>query len=169
MLLKSEYEKVKNLDNPIQLLQSINDAFVTSYRALVVQFTGILMDIDTAGMSLRYVSGGHPYQCLVRNAVCTPLTGRGKIIGVVSDPNFSLEERTLKKGDRIVLYTDGLIEQTNSQGEEYGEARLMDLLAREAGRYPCNDLNQKIMKSLDGFQGEQGFADDVTLICIQCL
>ncbi|MDR2734585.1 MAG: fused response regulator/phosphatase [Spirochaetota bacterium] len=169
MLLKSEYEKVKALDDPIQLLQSINNAFVTSYRALVVQFTGVLVDIDTAAMSLRYITGGHPYQCLVRNSVCTPLIGQGKIIGVVPDPNFSLEECALQRGDRIMLFTDGLIEQTNSGGEEYGEARLMEFLTSEAGKHSCMELNQEIMKSLNGFQGEQNFADDVTLICIQCL
>jgi len=169
MLLKSEYEKVKNLDDPVQLLQNINGAFVTSYRALVVQFTGILMDIDTSSMIVRFVSGGHPYQCLVRNAACIPLTGRGKIIGVVPNPDFSLEERALQKGDRIVLYTDGLIEQTNSQGEEYGETRLLEFISREAGQCSCKELSQKIQDSLEGFHGEQGYADDITLICIQCL
>jgi len=169
MLLKSEYEKIKNFGDPVLVLQIINDAFVTTYGSLTVFFTGIIVDVDTLNMRLRYACAGHPSQYLVRGKECIPLSGHGRIIGVVADPELTLEERALEENDCIFLFTDGLLEQINPQNEEYGEGRIMEVLSREAARRSCAELNQEILSDLKRFQGEQEFIDDMALICIRCL
>jgi hypothetical protein len=166
MILKSEYEKVKSLDNLVQLLDTINEVFTSTYGSMCVFFTCIVMDIDTMAMRLRYVSAGHPNQYLLRNGECTPLHGKGRIIGVMTKPGFSLEEIALHEGDRIILFTDGLTEQTNPQGEEYGEARLIDLLRKTKENYGCYELNSAILRDMKDFQQTEETVDDITLISI---
>ncbi|MDR2733449.1 MAG: SpoIIE family protein phosphatase [Spirochaetota bacterium] len=168
MILKSEYEKVKSLYDPVLLLNIINDAFAATYGTICVFFTCIVIDIDTAEMKLRYVSAGHPSQYLLRNGECVPLHSKGRIIGVVANPGFSIEEITLNEGDRILLFTDGLLEQTNPQGEEYGEARLIDFLRKASGQLNCDELNAAVLGDMKDFQQDQEPVDDITLISVRC-
>ena len=167
MLLMSEYEKVKGYD-PVTLLQMLNEVFVSTYSSLTVFFTGIVLDINLANMTLHYVCAGHPSQYIVRNAHCISLFGKGRILGVVENPNLELQELALKEDDCIVLFTDGLLEQTNPGDEEYGNARIKEVLRREAGRRTCAELNAEICGDLARFQAAQSAVDDITLITIRC-
>jgi serine phosphatase RsbU (regulator of sigma subunit) len=169
MLLKSEYEKVRFFDDPVTILQKINDSFISAYASLTLFFTGIILDINTENMTLRHVCAGHPYPLLLRNSSCIPLTGRGRMIGVVPDPGLTLEATALEEDDRIILFTDGLFEQTNSQNEEYGIERIKEILLREASSRTCEEINKELQESLRNFMGTQKYIDDVTFVTIHCL
>jgi serine phosphatase RsbU (regulator of sigma subunit) len=167
MLIKSEYEKVKMLDDPVDILQIINESFFSTYGSLTVFFTGIIIDIDTARASIKWVSAGHPDQYLVRDGQCSRLAGRGRIIGVLNDPNFSVETRSFEQGDRLILYTDGLLEQINAEGDEYGETRLTELLEKEVPGKNAQGINDAIMSSQNSFRGDEEQVDDITIISIR--
>ncbi len=167
MLIKSEYEKVKMLDDPVDILQIINDSFFSTYGSLTVFFTGIIIDIDTARGNIKWVSAGHPVQYLVRREECLRLGGRGRIIGVLSDPHFSVESCPFEEDDRLILYTDGILEQINPAGEEYGEARLTAVLERADSGHDAKAINEAILASLADFRGNEEQVDDVTIISIR--
>jgi len=166
MLIKSEYEKVKMLDDPVDILQIINESFFSTYGSLTVFFTGIIIDMDTAKGSIKWVSAGHPVQYLVRQGKCIRLGGRGRIIGVLSDPHFSVESSEFSDDDRLVLFTDGLLEQIDAAGEEYGEARLVSILEGKGTGDTAASINNAILASLADFRGTEDQVDDVTIISI---
>ena len=72
----------------------------------------------------------------------------------------------LEKGDRILFYTDGIIEQKNPRGQMYTEARLRnifrDLILRDDG-----DIVQGIYKDMKSFASKRAIDDDVTLLLLE--
>jgi serine phosphatase RsbU (regulator of sigma subunit) len=72
----------------------------------------------------------------------------------------------LREGDRLFLYTDGLVEQTNEQGLAYGEARLVASLYEQAD-FSLERVCQHAMEAQRSFAGSMPSQDDVTLIGIE--
>jgi serine phosphatase RsbU (regulator of sigma subunit) len=69
------------------------------------------------------------------------------------------------KGDKIFLFTDGIIDARNTAGEQYGNKRFEDFV-KENGSLDVMTFNEKLMSALDDFQGgKQG--DDIFLLSIQ--
>jgi serine phosphatase RsbU (regulator of sigma subunit) len=69
----------------------------------------------------------------------------------VGATDFEIVETSLEPGDALLLYTDGVVEARDSKGEEFGEARLRDLLERESlsGREPAEVLRCLVRWVLD--------------------
>ena len=69
----------------------------------------------------------------------------------------------LALGDVLALFTDGVVEQPNAEGEEFGERRLIDLLQGLAGR-PLDELRNSILDALRSWSGGAPVHDDLTLV-----
>jgi len=88
-------------------------------------------------------------------------------LGLFEEWQTQVAEVTLSPGDTLVLYTDGVTEAVNENGEEFGESRLLDALMRQ-GPIPVPRLLQCVFDKVGQFsQGEQ--QDDITLVIAQCL
>jgi sigma-B regulation protein RsbU (phosphoserine phosphatase) len=94
------------------------------------------------------------------------LRAGGTIIGMGEPIPFEEEELTLGVGDRLFLYTDGIVECANRGGQLYGDERLHRALlaAREA---PLEVACDQVMRSLHQFGEGQAIQDDVTLLAIE--
>lgn len=112
---------------------------------------------------LTYTSAGHHAPMLVRgNGDRQRLDAGGAVLGVFSDAIYEQAEVCLGAGDRLLLFTDGIVEAEDPEGVEFGEDRLLDLLAanRAVG---ATALRQKIMDRLVQFTAG-AFQDDATLV-----
>ncbi len=89
-------------------------------------------------------------------------------LGVVGGETFQLSVETLAvaPGDRVLVYSDGLIEAVNEAGELFGEQRLMAVL--EQG-HPAHRLYERIREAVDRFRGRADQSDDITLVEMVCL
>ena len=85
--------------------------------------------IDPASLSMRYVSAGHPAGLVRRGDAILKLTTTGHPLGYFDQPE--LEEKTfrLAANDRLLLYTDGVVDGLNPVGSVFGAERLEALLA----------------------------------------
>ena len=98
------------------------------------------------------------------------LIPQGMGLGLVGDAVFrqNAEEAKirLESGDMLVLYTDGISEAMNSRREEFGEERLYELIADNhvAG---TQDMQQKIMQSVNEFVQDAKQHDDITMVIAQ--
>jgi sigma-B regulation protein RsbU (phosphoserine phosphatase) len=94
------------------------------------------------------------------------LTAAGIVLGVTAP--ISLEERqaTVEPGDILVLYTDGVTEPINEEGEEFGEQRLVHVVASNCER-PCLDIVSNVGAAVSSFAGAQPSFDDYTLISLK--
>jgi len=124
--------------------------------------------IDLEERTLTYVNAGHNPP-LMWDGTLSPimLEGRGIALGVLADAD--LEERTvpLKKGDVVVLYTDGVIEAINDREEEFGTDRLAELVSARRS-LPAPALVGEINRAVSEFTGPQPQFDDWTLLVLKC-
>jgi serine phosphatase RsbU (regulator of sigma subunit) len=154
------------LDDIGSLLRSVNRAFCenTHGASYATLFFAEYSDED---QRVRYANCGHPAPLLLHadNSV-ERLGSTATVLGLWEDWDCSLGDLQLVAGDTLVLYTDGITEAMNEEGEEFGEHRLIELLRRHS-HLPASDLLRSIVNGVRRFAGKE-FQDDITLVAASC-
>jgi serine phosphatase RsbU (regulator of sigma subunit) len=120
--------------------------------------------IDPTGGELSFANAGHNPPIVVRSSGKSEmLEGGGPVLGVLSVAPYREERIPLGSGDLIAIYSDGVTEATNTSGEEYGEARLIDVLQSRRGEL-ADAVVSAVMESLNQFTLGAPQADDITLV-----
>jgi len=88
------------------------------------------------------------------------------VLGVLPDARYEQAKLQVSPGDLLVMYSDGLVEAINSDGEEYGEGRLRELLATLTEK-SAGDIRRAILASLAAFSGSAELRDDLTIVVAQ--
>ncbi len=121
--------------------------------------------LDSTGRRLTYTNAGHNPPLIARqDGSCLRLETGGAVLGVFAGGSYERASIDLLPGDRLVMFTDGITEAADSNGEELGEERLTALL-RENPAAAAADLRDAIMRSVTQFCRED-FADDATLLAV---
>lgn len=125
---------------------------------------------DRPARTLHYINAGHVSPLLITShengAAIIPLDIGGLVIGLLPNISFSQASTPISQGDLLVMYSDGLIEATNKEGEEYGEDRLRRILAEAYGRTPA-ECKTVVMNSVTKFLGAGRLHDDLTIVITQ--
>jgi sigma-B regulation protein RsbU (phosphoserine phosphatase) len=131
----------------------------------VTLFLGKL-DIDSG--EIQYTNAGHNPPYLVKNdgAILLIDEVHGLPPGSFMQESYGSGIVCMHPGDKIVLYTDGVTEANNMQGELYGNQRLMQVLNDHGSESP-EGLAGTILSGLDAFAGEAEQADDITLFVLE--
>jgi serine phosphatase RsbU (regulator of sigma subunit) len=143
-------------------------------QAIAAQFggerfvTGQLAQLDCATGRLQWVNAGHPLPLLVRRAkvvdtlACHPAPPLGLGFGEAEVATAALEP-----ADRVLFYTDGVVEGRNLAGEPFGEARLADILVRQtlAGQ-PAAETMRRLAHAILAHQGAKP-RDDATMVFLE--
>lgn len=165
----TQYLQQKQLLNssfsPKQVITALNKEY--PFEKFNMFSTIFYMTLNTQNGKLLYSSAGHPPAVyLSPNKEFRLLDATGPLIGVDVQSVYEEMEVTLQRGDKIILYTDGVIEFRNSEGEFYGSERLYKLL--ETNKHlTVNDINQVVSTSLQEFGKGKAFQDDVSIIGIE--
>jgi sigma-B regulation protein RsbU (phosphoserine phosphatase) len=114
---------------------------------------------------LELVNAGHVPPMLVRRDGVFPLEATGLPIGLFCQEEFQVRRLTLEPGDALLIYTDGLTEVSDGR-EEFGRARLADVLAGAAGS-SGEELVLHCLRAADAFRGRLPFTDDLTVLAIR--
>ncbi|MFZ3329279.1 MAG: SpoIIE family protein phosphatase [Candidatus Acidiferrales bacterium] len=132
-----------------------NDRFITFFYA----------QLDAATRQLRYTNAGHNAPIVVRkDGTHDRLREGGGILGVFPVQAFDMGVCDLGPGDRVLLFTDGVTEAPNAEGEEFGEARLLQVLVQNRD-LSAENLQKKVLSVVAEFcRGH--WHDDATLIAI---
>jgi sigma-B regulation protein RsbU (phosphoserine phosphatase) len=132
-----------------------SDRFITFFYA----------QLDGVARQLRYTNAGHNAPIVAhKDGSHDRLREGGGILGVFPVQAFDMGVYNLVSGDRVLLFTDGVTEACNPEGEEFGDARLLQLLA-ENHELSAEDLQRKILSVVAEFcRGH--WHDDATLIAI---
>ncbi|MGK5091037.1 SpoIIE family protein phosphatase [Deltaproteobacteria bacterium TL4] len=124
---------------------------------------------DEKHQTLSYASAGHPPIYLLRHKTqeIIPLKTRGSILGIQLQTHLAEENTTTSflPGDKLFLYTDGIIEATNSKLEMFGEQRLKHYLWQYI-HLPIDELLEVLYHTILKYSesDEQQLEDDVTLL-----
>lgn len=121
--------------------------------------------LDVGAKRLVYTNAGHNAPIVLHQdgSHCRLQVGGG-VLGVFEDQNYGQGELELVAGDRLVLFTDGVTEARNRDGEEFGEQRLLRLLV-ENGSHRAHELQREILNAVSEFSSGN-FEDDATLIVV---
>ncbi len=138
--------------------ESVSSMFVTVFYGIINFRTGVL----------EYANAGHnPPYLLRNNRAEEKLESTGDIIlGCFEDIQFSTRKAQLNPGDGILLYTDGVTEAFNREEEEYGEARLENLL-RQVLSLSTENIVTAVVDDVSHFADGAPQSDDITLFALK--
>ncbi|WIJ23778.1 PP2C family protein-serine/threonine phosphatase [Devosia sp. RR2S18] len=130
-------------------------------------FTTIFGEIDPTYPRARMVQAGHPCPLLIgANGQVRFLGESGFPIGMLPQATYDTLEFEFAAGDRLLIYSDGVIETENRLGEFYSEDRLLALVAEHAQR-STKDLLLTLQASLRSWRGIDNLTDDVSVLVIE--
>ena len=154
--------------DPARVLAGLNQMLCGKLESDFV--TAGYLFIDTGRRTASYAGAGHPPLLLCRpeDKAIREISQKSIILGQVADTVYKNSELKLQKSDRLVLYTDGIVEALNPAGKIYGAERLKEFIlanrALAADRF-CDNLLDTIAKwSQKGLNGS--LDDDLTLLII---
>ncbi|HEY6293529.1 MAG TPA: PP2C family protein-serine/threonine phosphatase [Terriglobia bacterium] len=133
--------------------------------------TAFLAELDLATRRLTYVNAGHNEPMLLR-APASPgglerLGQGGPPLGIMRNARYECGEVTLAPRDRLVIFTDGVVEAENQAAAEFEEGRLLTEL--QLGRSSsAADALKRLMASIDTFVGHAPQHDDITCLILDC-
>jgi len=129
--------------------------------------TAFLSEYDPVQRVMHYINAGHNAPILRRaNVSVERLDVGGLPIGIQREATYESASVTLAPGDWLVIFTDGLVEAINSNEEEYGEDRLLSVIAANVAATPAEML-KRLMAALDVFVGMTPQHDDITCMLIK--
>jgi phosphoserine phosphatase RsbU/P len=146
------------------LMEHANRLFCESTTA--GQFATMIVGCASQDGKVEYVSAGHlPLLHLSPAGVCSR-EATGVPLGMFSNSHFPVCRTTLARGDKLLLYTDGLTEAADPAGKEYGVARVQELAKRHGAAEP-HALLEACLQELHSFSANAKQADDLTLLVLQ--
>jgi serine phosphatase RsbU (regulator of sigma subunit) len=152
--------------SPRQVLTNVNRLLLElgERDMFVTVFYGVL---DKTANTMTYARAGHERPLLLRHGKVQTLPGEGRFLGFWDQPPLSLSEEqlTLQHGDRLVLYTDGLLDALNPADDAFGRERLVQLLHHSAHRSPA-EICEETFSALALFQGNTEQFDDMAMLVV---
>jgi serine phosphatase RsbU (regulator of sigma subunit) len=157
--------------DPVRVLSGLNQALYGKFQVHYV--TAAYVVIDTEEQTLTYAGAGHP-PLLVRDfasGTVSEVLENGLFLGYFPNVVYTSIEVPFRKGDWVLLYTDGIPEMSNASDEQFGEARLKQYLHENAD-LPAADFATALLKHLSEWGGHTTGRepdDDVTLLPVHFL
>jgi serine phosphatase RsbU (regulator of sigma subunit) len=122
---------------------------------------------DPESAALSYANAGHDLPYVLRGSAgeCEELRARGMPLGIMRGMSYEEKETILNSGEAALLYSDGLVEAHDPEGEMFGFPRLRALIAKHGEQ---RALGEFLMEELYTFVGEGwGQEDDITLLTLR--
>ncbi len=157
---------------PSLFLQGLNDGLAAILeRSRTTMFaTAFFGVIDLTAGTFKYSCAGHPGPIVtgpngIRQIACERAE-KGPGLGLIRGAVYPCNQLNLAEIDRMILFTDGVLEAENQSGEPFFEKRLMEIIDRHATT-PLENLLDGILSSVLAFSEGQHFDDDVCLLGIE--
>ncbi|MDD5319302.1 MAG: SpoIIE family protein phosphatase [Methylococcales bacterium] len=128
----------------------------------------IISDANQPGRPIIHANAGHNHPLLLRQGekTCKDLDAEGLILGVKNEVIFEEKSLSLEKGDMVLLYTDGITEARNKEGEFFGVERLTDLFVAHRESTPQCVIDM-VVKELRDFCQSSSFNDDISMVVLK--
>jgi phosphoserine phosphatase RsbU/P len=158
-------------DDPALVLAGMNQIFCGRLERQFV--TAAYVYIDVIHERLRYGAAGHPPALLVNgNGDINEMAENGVMLGHFPRWTYTSIEREFRPGDRLILYTDGLIEATDQQGRFFDPERLRAFTCSGLDRRSADAFAGALVSHVSRWSGRtaaRGFDDDVTVVVVDRL
>jgi serine phosphatase RsbU (regulator of sigma subunit) len=156
--------------DPVRVLHGLNQALCGKFQHHYVTAAYVFVDMEKR--TLTYAGAGHPPLLIWGTASgVRDITENGLFLGKFDFATYSSVEIPLTPGDRGLLYTDGISESNNPDGEEFGEERFRQFLEAEKNG-SANQLADRLLEELARWSARregEDLNDDITLVTIHVI
>lgn len=157
---------VTELASPAEAMKRVNDLLIPDTKQGMF-VTAVYAVLDREKKELTYVNAGHNPPIWIKcDGAVERLRRTGVALGAAEEVQFDQRVIPLEKDDSILLYTDGLTESFNIDGEFFGEERLMEAIQANLCS-SASDLMDVVEKSLLNFVKDMPPADDLTMLVLR--
>ena len=150
--------------SPKELVEKVNRVmWRNTTEAKFITLVYGLLDVECK--TLRYANAGHNAPILTRkDGAQVRLQKGGLILGIFEERSYEQDEIELRPGDRLVMFTDGVTEAVDGEGEEFGEERLAEA-SRCGPQLSAEALRRRLLDHVTEFCGGE-FEDDATVVVV---
>jgi sigma-B regulation protein RsbU (phosphoserine phosphatase) len=161
--------------DPAAFLSRMNhELYVILRRTRSPMFaSAFYLTVNTATGELRYANAGHPRPLHIRREIddvsLLQFDGRrrsGPALGIFENTVYQTVSSTVRTGDVLLLFTDGLYEVEDARGELYDQNLLLETVTRRR-ELPTRELFQEILQEARAFSASGAFLDDVCLVSVE--
>ena len=129
--------------------------------------TAVIAELDPLTGALAYVNAGHNPPALRRaDGTIEWLATGGLPLGVQASLAYESAALILRPGDRLVIFSDGVVEAQDPRGQEYGDARLAEVLKGIRGEDAAGTLD-RLLSSVESFVATAPRSDDITCLVMR--
>ncbi len=151
---------------PSHVIHSLNHIFQTDYESMQY-FTMIYGIIDTRDGQTVLTLAGHPSPILINKKNKSSLIGSGGFpVGMFTDVEYDENEFYLEKGDRLILFSDGITECKKMNDEQFSVNRLREIVEK-SNYQSLDELLANIDQVLHKWKGDDKFDDDITMLVLE--
>ncbi len=155
----------RDVTPPNEVVAELNRRFQNDESMLY--FTMVYGVLDLLTGKLEFTQAGHPCPVHLRKGFPPALLGNGGYpVGMLPDVEYDLKVTNIEIGEKLLLYSDGISECKNDAREEYGEGRILELVAGESAG-PIDHLTALLEKDLRQWRGDKQYDDDISLLVIE--
>ena len=132
--------------------------------------TAFYLELSADGRSMKYCNAGHEPLLLLRNGEISELDVGGLAMGIAEDADYESADAALMPGDVLVLFTDGMLEALNYDGQAYGRERLhasIKLHGALPPDLPVDMISKQLLWDVRRFVGLAPVTDDITLVVVR--
>lgn len=132
-------------------------------------FTMILGEVDPHSQRASIIQAGHPPPLVIRvDGTVEALGDGGFPVGMIAAATYERLEFEFEPGDRLLIYSDGLIEAEDAKGEAFSEARLRQVIVENAGN-PTSVLLEALDGAVRNWRGSETLEDDLSVLMLERL
>jgi serine phosphatase RsbU (regulator of sigma subunit) len=154
-------------DQPERLLGAVNQRIIADLDAnlFVTLFYGVL---DPANGALVYSNAGHPPPYIFHpegDAPVEALVATGMPLGIAEDAQWTSAHARISSRGALLLYTDGVLDAQNPEGEFFGQAPMLELVQAQLGS-TAREIQDALMAAVYAFAANEPQVDDITLMLL---
>lgn len=148
------------------IMQSVN-RLLADWIGVSGFVTAVYGILDPVAGTYVYANCGHNPPVLLRSDGGVEMLDRGgAALGVLADAEYETAVVTLAPGDTLVLFTDGVVEAANADGEEFGPDRLLEVLKRTSGA-TVQKMIRAVVRETRAHSRRHGYHDDFTIVILR--
>lgn len=151
---------------PAEVMATLNSQFQTNTKSWLY-FTMAYGIVDTVAKTIELSQAGHPNPVYISQDQPAQLIGNGGFpIGLIEDVEYDTIVMNYSPGDRLVLYSDGITECEDINGEMFGQERLLDYLEVNRAR-PIKEVSMAFNERMRIWRGENLYEDDISMLILE--
>ncbi len=162
-LTKKPYYQIMS---PAKVMALLNSQFQTNTKSWLY-FTMVYGMVDTIAKTIELSQAGHPNPIYISKDQPAHFIGTGGFpIGLIEDAEYDTIVMDYRSGDRLVLYSDGITECENVNGEMFGQERLLDYLEDNRSQ-PIKEVSKAFNEKIRIWRGGNSYEDDISMLILE--